>query len=355
MEPRGRTPTRIKVIGVGGSGGNALNHMRSAGVRGVELIAVNTDVHALDRCDAAVKINVGRALTDGLGAGGDWIKGRDAATESLPQLAEVVRGADLLFIVAGAGGGTGSGASAVIARAARAQSALTVGLVTRPFRWEGRVRNRTAEAGIGALRGQVDALITIPNDLLAQVVDRRTTLEEAFRVADDVLRQGVQAIADLVVDPDTLDVDLADVERLLTDGGECRIGIGFGAGAHRVEDAARQAVTSPLLGAHIDRARGLLVNITAGEDLTRQDFEAAVGIIGAAAPAAALVSGAVTDQRMRGEARVTLVATGQPPWPRVDQEPLGPSGVPARPRPQRGGDGAMAWPEWLADRLAPGW
>jgi cell division protein FtsZ len=342
MQGHGRTLTRIKVIGVGGGGGSALNRMRSAGLCGVELIAVNTDIQALDRCGAAVKIVVGRALTRGLGADGDWIKGRDAAAGCLVQLRQVVSGADLLFIVTGTGGGTGTGASAVIASAAKAEGALTIGVVTLPFRWEGRVRNRTADAGIVAMREQFDALIVIPNDQLSHFVDKRATLEEAFRIADDVLRQGVQAIADLIVYPDTTNLDFADVQRLLSDTGECRIGIGFGRGERAAADAARNALTCPLLGTSVDRARGILLNVTAGQDVSRGECEAAAGLVRAAAPTAAIISGVVTDKRMRGEARATLVTTG-PPWPGVDPEPLGPSGVPARPRPRQGSDGAFAW------------
>lgn len=340
----GRTPTRIKVAGVGGGGGNALNRMISAAVRGVEFIAVNTDLEALQRCNAEVKVNLGRTLTHGLGAGGDWETGRAAAAESLPQLAGVVRGADMLFIVAGTGGGTGSGVSGVLAEVARAEGAYTVGVVTRPFRFEGRVRNRTATTGIEHLRERVDVLVVIPNDRLSQIVEGKTTLEEAFRIADDMLRQGVQAIADLIVSPGPFELDLADVRSALVASGACGMGIGFAAGERQAEMAAAAAVASPLLETSIAGARGVLFNISAGRDLRLDECEGAARVVRAAAPGAKVVFGLVNDERMRGEARVTLVATGLPAGRPPDQEPLWPSGVPARPRPRTGSDGAAAWP-----------
>jgi cell division protein FtsZ len=340
----GRTPTRIKVAGVGGGGGAALNRMISAAVQGVEFIAVDTDLQALERCNADIKLNIGRKLTRGLGSGGDWATGRAAAGQSLLQLAEVVRGADLLFIVAGTGGGTGTGVSGVLAEVARAEGALTIGVVTRPFRFEGKVRNETAKTGIKHLREKVDALIVIPNDRLSQVVDKKTTLEEAFKIADDVLRQGVQGIADLIVNPGVVNLDFADVKAIMTDTGEALMSIGFGSGDNRSEDAAKQAVASPLLETSIGGARGVLFNITAGSETRLHECEAAARVVRAAAPGANVVFGLVNDERMRGEARVTLVATGLPDRRPPDQEPLWPSGVPARPRPGMGSDGAAAWP-----------
>jgi cell division protein FtsZ len=341
----GRTRVRIRVVGAGGAGSRALNRMIAAAVKDVELVAVNTDLQALERCHAVLKINVGLELTRGLGSGGDWTKGRNAATESLVQLNQVVKGADLLFITAGMGGGTGTGASGVIAEVAKAEGALTVGVVTRPFRWEGKSRNQTAEAGIGVLHEKVDALIVIPNDQLTHVVDRRVTLEEAFKIADDVLRQGVQSIADLIVNPGVVSLEFADLKTVMTGTGECRMGIGFGAGDNRAENAAGQAVGSPLLGRSIDDARRILVNITGGEDMTAQECETAAGIVRAAAPKAHIIYGAATDARMCGEARVTLVATGFPRRLPLDQEPTWPSGVPSSPRPRIDDKGATAWLE----------
>jgi cell division protein FtsZ len=298
---------RIKVIGAGGGGGNAVNRMISAALKGVEFIAINTDMQALERCNADIKVNIGRKLTRGLGSGGDWTKGRDAADESRTELTELVKEADMVFITAGMGGGTGTGASSVIAEVAKAEGSLTIGVVTRPFRWEGKVRNENAEEGIKNLRDKVDALIVIPNDRLAQVVDKKTTLEEAFRIADDVLRQGVQGIADLIVNPGVINLDFADVKAIMTDTGEALMGIGFGSGDNRAEDAAKQAVASPLLETSIDGAQGILFNITAGKDITLHECE----IVKASAdPTANIIFGVVNDDRMQGEVKITVIATG---------------------------------------------
>jgi cell division protein FtsZ len=302
---------RIKVIGAGGGGGNAVNRMISAALKGVEFIAVNTDLQALERCNADIKVNIGRKLTRGLGSGGDWTKGRDAADESRTELNELVKEADMVFITAGMGGGTGTGSSSVIAEVAKLEGALTIGVVTRPFRWEGKVRNENAEEGIKTLRDKVDALIVIPNDRLAQVVDRKTTLEEAFRIADDVLRQGVQGIADLIVNPGVINLDFADVKAVMTETGEALMGIGFGSGDNRAEDAAKQAVASPLLETSIDGAQGILFNITAGKDITLHECEKAAEIVKASADGAAnIIFGVVNDDRMQGEVKITVIATG---------------------------------------------
>src|SRR5262252_2891561 len=298
---------RIKVIGAGGGGGNAINRMISSALKGVEFIAVNTDLQALERCNADVKVNIGRKLTRGLGSGGDWTKGRDAADESRAELTELVKDADMVFITAG----TGTGASGVLAEVAKAEGALTIGVVTRPFRFEGKVRNETAETGIKHLREKVDALIVIPNDRLSQVVDKKTTLEEAFKIADDVLRQGVQGIADLIVNPGVINLDFADVKAIMTDTGEALMGIGFGSGDNRSEDAAKQAVASPLLETSIDGAQGILFNITAGKDITLHECEKAAEIVKASAdPAANIIFGVVNDDRMQGEVKITVIATG---------------------------------------------
>lgn len=301
---------RIKVVGCGGGGGNAVNRMISAALKGVEFIAVNTDLQALERCTADVKVNIGRKLTRGLGSGGDWTKGRDAADESRAELTELVKESDMVFITAGMGGGTGTGSSSVVAEVAKEQGALTIGVVTKPFRWEGKVRAQAAEEGVTVLREKVDALIVIPNDRLAQVVDKRTTLEEAFKIADDVLRQGVQGIADLIVNPGVINLDFADVKAVMQDAGAALMGIGFGAGENRAEDAAKQAVASPLLEQSIDGARGILFNITAGNDITLFECEKAAEIIKASAdPAANIIFGVVNDERMQDEVKITVVAT----------------------------------------------
>jgi cell division protein FtsZ len=302
---------RIKVVGTGGGGGNAVNRMISAALKGVEFIAVNTDLQALERCNADVKVNIGRKLTRGLGSGGDWTKGRDAADESRTELGEIVKDSDMVFITAGMGGGTGTGSSSVIAELAKEQGALTIGVVTRPFSWEGKIRNETAEEGIKALRNKVDALIVIPNDRLSQVVDPKTTLEDAFRIADDVLRQGVQGIADLIVSPGVINLDFADVKAVMEDTGEALMGIGFGSGDNRAEDAAKQAVSSPLLETSIDGARGILFNITAGKDITLHECQKAAQIVRASAdPGANIIFGVVSDERMQGEVKLTVIATG---------------------------------------------
>src|SRR5256884_397859 len=258
---------RIKVVGCGGGGGNAVNRMISKALK-VQFIAVNTDKQALERCQADIKVQMGSKLTRGLGAGGDWTRGRDAADESRAELSEVVKDSDMVFITAGMGGGTGTGSESIVAQQAKEQGALTIGVVTRPFAFEGRIRNDSAEEGIKALRSQVDALIVIPNDRLAQVANSKTTLEDAFRMADDVLRQGVQGISDLVTQPGVINLDFADVKAIMENAGEALMGIGHGAGDSRAEDAAKQAVSSPLLETSIDGAKGILFNITAGQGNT---------------------------------------------------------------------------------------
>src|SRR6202163_2970650 len=299
---------RIKVVGCGGGGGNAVNRMISKALK-VQFIAVNTDKQALERCQADVKVQMGSKLTRGLGAGGDWTRGRDAADESRTELSAVVQDSDMVFITAGMGGGTGS--AAIVAELAKESGALTIGVVTRPFGFEGRVRNECAEEGIKALRNQVDALIVIPNDRLGQVASSKTTLEEAFRMADDVLRQGVQGISDLVTNPGVIHLDFADVKAIMENAGEALMGIGHGAGDSRAEDAAKQAVSSPLLETSIDGAKGILFNITAGKDITLQEVQKAAEIVrAAAAPSANIIFGVVRDDTMQGEIKVTVIATG---------------------------------------------
>jgi cell division protein FtsZ len=302
---------RIKVVGAGGGGGNAVNRMISANLKGVQFIAVNTDLQALGNCKADTRVNIGRKLTRGLGSGGDWTRGRDAADESRLELGELMKDTDMVFITAGMGGGTGTGSAPVIAELAKESGALTIGVVTRPFNWEGKVRNETAEAGIKNLKDKVDALIVIPNDRLTQVVDHKTTLEQAFRIADDVLRQGVQGIADLIVSPGVINLDFADVKAIMSDAGEALMGIGFGSGDSRAEDAAKQAVSSPLLETSIDGARGILFSITGGSDLTLHEIQKAAQIVKASAdPSANIIFGVVSDEKMQGEVKITVIATG---------------------------------------------
>jgi cell division protein FtsZ len=302
---------RIKVIGAGGGGGNAVNRMISASLKGVEFIAINTDLQALERCHADLKVNIGKKLTRGLGAGGDWTKGRDAAEESRHELTEIVKGADMVFITAGMGGGTGTGSASVVAGLAKEQGSLTIGVVTRPFAFEGQPRARSAEEGIRELKDKVDALIVIPNDRLAQVVSAKTTLQEAFRTADDVLRQGVQGISDLIVHAGEINVDFADVRAIMADAGEALMGIGYGAGDNRAEDAAKAAVASQLLETSIDGARGILFNITAGPDITLQEVQKAAQIVRASADGDAnIIMGVVYDERLQDEVKITVIATG---------------------------------------------
>ncbi|MGH7883024.1 MAG: cell division protein FtsZ [Candidatus Dormibacteraceae bacterium] len=302
---------RIKVVGCGGGGGNAVNRMISAALKGVEFIAVNTDLQALEGCSADIKVNIGRKLTRGLGSGGDWTRGRDAAEESRAELVELLKDSDMAFVTAGMGGGTGTGSSSVVAEVAREQGALCIGVVTRPFKWEGKVRSQTADEGIRYLKDKVDALIVIPNDRLIQMVDRRTTLEDAFRIADDVLRQGVQGISDLIVNPGVINLDFADVKSIMSEAGEALMAIGFGSGDNRAEDAAKQAVSSQLLETTIDGARGILFNITAGRDITLFECESAAEIIRASVdPGANLIFGVVNDDRLQDEVKITLIATG---------------------------------------------
>lgn len=301
----------IKVVGVGGGGTNAVNRMVDAGLRGVEFIAVNTDAQALLMCDADVKIHIGAKITRGLGAGANPEVGRQAADESRDELREALKGADMVFVTAGKGGGTGTGAAPVIAELARELGALTVGVVTRPFSFEGRKRSSQAELGIETLSKKVDTLIIIPNDRLLQVVERRTSIVEAFKVADDVLRQGVQGITDLITVPGLINLDFADVRTIIRNAGSALMGIGSASGENRGVEAARAAISSPLLESSIDGATGILLNITGGRDLGLFEVNEAAEIIsGAADPDANVIFGAVIDEGMGDQMRVTVIATG---------------------------------------------
>ena len=301
----------IKVIGVGGGGVNAVNRMIDAGVRGVEFIAVNTDAQALSMCDADVKIHIGGTITKGLGAGADPRVGRDAAEESREELKEAVRGADMVFVTAGEGGGTGTGAAPVIAQIAREQGALTVGVVTRPFSFEGAQRTRRAEDGIQELQKQVNSVIVIPNERLIQVVERRTSIIDAFRMADDVLRQGVQGITDLITVPGLINLDFADVRTIMQDAGASLMGIGTASGENRAAEAAKAAISSPLLETTVAGATGVLLNITGGADLGLFEIDEAAGIIRQAAhDDCNVIFGAVIDEGAGDTLRVTVIATG---------------------------------------------
>src|SRR5438045_901842 len=297
--------------------------MVDAGLTGVEFIAVNTDAQALLMCDADVKIHIGSEITRGLGAGADPSIGREAATESRDELKEALKGADMVFVTAGKGGGTGTGAAPIIAEIARELGSLTVGVVTRPFAFEGRKRGDQADEGIRTLREKVDTLIIIPNDRLLQVVEKRTSIVDAFRIADDVLRQGVQGITDLITVPGLINLDFADVRTIMTNAGSALMGIGHGSGETRAADAARQAIMSPLLEQSIDGARGVLFTITGGPDLTLFEVNEAAEIIHAAAdPEANIIFGSVIDERMGNDVKISVIATGLDParpLKRIDQ------------------------------------
>jgi cell division protein FtsZ len=301
----------IKVVGVGGGGTNAVNRMVESGLTGVEFIAVNTDAQALLDTDADVKIHIGSKATRGLGAGANPEVGLAAATESRDELKEALKGADMIFVTAGEGGGTGTGAAPVVAELGRELDALTVGVVTKPFAFEGRRRSEQAEVGIQNLRERVDTLIVIENDRLLQVVEKKTPVTEAFRIADDILRQGVQGITDLITVPGIVNLDFADVRTIMRDAGSALMGIGAASGENRAAEAARTAVSSPLLEQSIDGATGILLNITGGTELGLFEVnEAAEVVTGAADQNANVIFGAVIDDSLGDEVRVTVIATG---------------------------------------------
>jgi cell division protein FtsZ len=301
----------IKVVGVGGGGSNAVNRMIRAELMGVEFIAVNTDAQALLMSDAPHKIRIGDKITKGLGAGADPSVGRKAAEDDSEKLYEALKESDMVFVTAGMGGGTGTGAAPIIAEIAKDIGALTVAVVTKPFQFEGSKRKLLAELGINELVDKVDTLITIPNDRLLQVVEKRTTMTDAFRIVDDVLRQGVQGISDLITVPGLINLDFADVKTIMTNAGSALMGIGHGTGETRAADAARQAIMSPLLEQSIDGARGVLFTITGGADLTLFEVNEAAEIIHAAAdPEANIIFGAVIDERLQNDVKISVIATG---------------------------------------------
>jgi cell division protein FtsZ len=302
---------RIKVIGVGGGGSNAVNRMIASDIEGIEFWTMNTDAQALSHSDATRRIQLGQKLTRGLGAGGNPAIGQKAAEESREEIAQALEGADLVFITAGMGGGTGTGAARIVAEVAKEMGALTVGVVTRPFSFEGRRRTNQAIEGISGLQSQVDTLIIIPNDKLLQAVNDTTPVHEAFRIADEVLRSGVQGISDIITIPGMVNVDFADVRAVMADAGSALMGIGEGSGKSRAREAAMQAIHSPLLESSIEGARGVVLNITGGEDMTLTELTiAADTIYEVVDPNANIIFGAVIDPQMQGEMRITVIATG---------------------------------------------
>jgi cell division protein FtsZ len=311
VDPAIETFARIKVIGVGGAGGAAINRMVEAGIENVEFVAVNTDAQALQNSNARIKIHIGRDTTRGLGAGADPNVGEKAAEESADEIRSALEGADMVFVTIGAGGGTGSGAGPVVAKLAREMGILVVGFATKPFAFEGEKRRRNADLAIESLRTSVDTLIIIPNDRLLQTIDRQTPLVEAFKVADDVLRQGVQGISDLITVHGLINLDFADVKTVMSNAGSALMGIGRASGENRAVQAAQQAIDSPLLEVSIDGARGILFNVIGGNDLSMHEINTAAEAITAAAdPDANIIFGATISPELEGEIIITVVATG---------------------------------------------
>ena len=302
---------RIKVVGIGGGGSNAVNRMIEEGMAGIEFVAINTDAQALLLSEAPVRIRIGDKITRGLGAGGDPEVGKKAAEESAEDVYEVLKGSDMVFIAAGIGGGTGTGATPVISQIAKEIGALTIAVVTRPFSFEGSKRMQAAEAGINELKDHVDTLIVIPNDRLIQIADKRASLQESFKLADDVLRQGIQGISELITVPGLINLDFADVRTIMSEGGAALMAVGCASGEDRARVAAEQAITSHLLDITIDGARGILFNVTGGADLTLFEVNQAAAIIKETAhPDVNLIFGAVIDPTLGEDLRVTVIATG---------------------------------------------
>ncbi len=307
----GENFAQIKVIGVGGGGGNAVNRMINEGMGGVDFITINTDGQALMLAQAKTRVRIGDKLTRGLGAGGNPEIGKKAAEESADELYEVLRGADMVFITCGMGGGTGTGAAPVIAQICKELGSLTIGVVTKPFSFEGKRRQDSAEAGIEALKSQVDTLIVIPNDRLLQIADKRSSLQDAFRIADDVLRQGIQGISELITVPGLINLDFADVRTIMSEGGAALMAVGVATGEDRARKAAEAAVSSHLLDVTIDGARGILFNVTGGPDLSLFEVNEAAAIIkDTAHPDVNLIFGAVIDPNIGDAVRITVIATG---------------------------------------------
>lgn len=325
----------IKVIGVGGGGNNAVNRMIEHGVQGVEFIAVNTDAQALNLSKAEVKMQIGGKLTRGLGAGANPEVGKKAAEESKEQIEEALRGADMVFVTAGMGGGTGTGAAPVIAQIARDLGALTVGVVTRPFTFEGRKRATQAQGGISAMKESVDTLIVIPNDRLLEIVDKSTPMLEAFREADNVLRQGVQGISDLIATPGLINLDFADVKTIMSNKGSALMGIGIASGENRATEAAKKAISSPLLEKSIDGAQGVLMNITGGTNLSLFEVQEAADIVATASDQEVnMIFGSVINENLKDEIVVTVIATGFNEVEQPLRQPTRPSFGQQQPRTQ---------------------
>ncbi|MFA6390098.1 MAG: cell division protein FtsZ, partial [Patescibacteria group bacterium] len=311
VKPAIETIAKIKVIGVGGGGGSAINRMVDAGVKGVEFIAVNTDVQALHYNKASKKLHIGKAVTRGLGAGMNPELGRHAAEESQNEIRDILKDSDMVFITCGLGGGTGTGAAPVVAELAKDLGALTVAVVTKPFQFEGSQRKNIAERGLAELIDKVDTIITIPNDKLLQVIDKKTSLLDAFNVVDDVLRQGVQGISDVITIPGLINVDFADVKAVMSNAGSSLMGIGQASGENKAIEAAKMAINSPLLELSIEGARGILFTITGGTTLSMSEVSEAAKVITASADEEAkIIFGAVIDEKMKDEVKITVVATG---------------------------------------------
>lgn len=301
----------IKVLGVGGGGGNAVNRMIKSGLKGIDFISINTDAQALYHSEAGTKINVGKATTRGLGAGSNPDVGRQAAEESIDEVKDAIEGSDMIFITCGLGGGTGTGGAPVIAEAAKEMGILTVAVVTKPFSFEGQRRRTQGDEGLENLKNKVDTLITIPNDKILSIIDKKTPLNDAFAVVDDVLRQGVQGIADLITVHGMINVDFADVKAVMENAGSALMGIGYGTGENRASEAAKAAIESPLLELSIDGAKGVLFNVTGGNDLSMFEVDEAARVITEAAdPEANIIFGAVINDSYTGEIKITVVATG---------------------------------------------
>jgi cell division protein FtsZ len=349
----------LRVVGVGGAGVNAINRMVEAEIEGVEFLAINTDLQSLQQSAAHETLHIGDGITRGLGSGSNPDLGRQAAREEYDRIKAMLRGTDMVFIAAGAGGGTGTGAAPVVAQIARELGALTVGIVTRPFQFEGSRRRDQADAGIASLAEEVDTLIVVPNNRLLSVLDRNTSMVDAFRVADDVLRQGVQGISDLVTLPGLINLDFADVRTIMADAGNALLGIGMGSGERRAIDAAEQAVASPLLETSMEGARSILLSITGGPDLSLWEVnESAKAVAEAAHPDANIIFGAMVDEKLDDQVWVTVVATGYPdggrPRARVDERPAAtlrePVGEPRVSRVRRGSALDLDVPEFIPRR-----
>lgn len=341
VNPEIQTFARIKVAGVGGGGSKAVDRMIEAGVHDVEFIVINTDAQALLHSKAPTKVHIGKEATKGLGAGADPSVGKAAAEESREDIKKALEGADMVFITVGEGGGTGTGAAPIVAEVAKELDSLTVGFATKPFGFEGEKRRRNAEMGIANMREHVDTLITIPNDRLLQTIDRKTPLLEAFQVVDDVLRQGVQGISDLITVPGLINLDFADVKAIMADAGSALMGIGTAHGEDRAVAAAKQAIESPLLEVSIDGARGVLFSVTGGRDMAMHEInEAAEAITAAVDPEANIIFGANVDENLEGEIRLTVIATGFDAAYRVDNAREG-SGLSYFSKPDEGEDEDM--------------